>query len=172
MIKKAAQKDLDRIAEIYSLIHDAEERGEISVGWVREVYPTRQTAEDALARGDLFVEWADGQILAVAVINQVQMPAYADCRWEYEASDEEVMVLHTLVVDPRIKGRGYGTEFVRYYEAYAREHGCRVLRIDTQEKNTAARALYRRLGFREAGVVFCVFNGIPEVRLMCLEKRV
>jgi len=31
--------------------------------------------------------------------------------------------------------------------------------------------LYKRLGYREAGIVPCVFNGIPDVMLVCLEKK-
>lgn len=31
--------------------------------------------------------------------------------------------------------------------------------------------LYARLGYREAGIVPCVFNGIKGVGLVCLEKK-
>ena len=83
-----------------------------------------------------------------------------------------MMVLHTLVVDPLCAGRGYGTAFVAFYEGYARQNGCTVLRMDTNEKNAAARRLYARLGYREAAIVPCVFNGIEGVGLVCMEKRV
>jgi len=61
---------------------------------------------------------------------------------------------------------------VRFYEQTAAERGCRVLRMDTQEKNMAARKLYHRLGYREAGVVDCTFHGLGTVHLVCLEKSV
>lgn len=80
------------------------------------------------------------------------------------------MVLHTLVVDPLAQGRGYGRSFVAFYEAYARAHGCPYLRMDTNAKNLAARRMYAKLGFSEPGIVDCVFNGIPGVKLVCLEK--
>ena len=86
------------------------------------------------------------------------------------AREDEVMVLHTLVVDPQAKGRGYGSRFVDFYESYALEHGCRYLRMDTNERNASARALYRNLGYREVSIVPCAFNGIPGVQLVCLEK--
>ncbi len=57
-----------------------------------------------------------------------------------------------------------------FYEDYALEQGCRYLRMDTNVKNTAARTLYARLGYRETGIIPCVFNGISGVRLVCLEK--
>ena len=80
------------------------------------------------------------------------------------------MVLHTLVVAPEAGGKGLGSEFVAFYEQYALKHGCRYLRMDTNEKNLPARRLYGKLGYREVGIVPCEFNGIPDVRLVCLEK--
>jgi len=80
-------------------------------------------------------------------------------------------VLHTLVVSPSASGQGIGSRFVAYYEELARERGCTVLRMDTNERNVIARRMYKKLGYREAGVASCVFNGIPGVGLVCLEKK-
>lgn len=30
--------------------------------------------------------------------------------------------------------------------------------------------MYQKLGYEERGIVPCVFNGIPDVQLVCLEK--
>ena len=168
---KAASEHIDAIAAIYGRIIDAQEQGRLTVGWQRGGYPTRQTALDALGRGDLFVCVDGGQVAAAAIINRIQVPVYAEVGWLYHAEPDEVMVLHTLVVDPLRAGRGYGSAFVAFYESYAKNNGCPVLRMDTNEKNAAARRLYARLGYREAGIVPCVFNGIKGVGLVCLEKK-
>lgn len=172
MFRKATLQDLDGICQIYDDIHTEEEAGRATIGWVRSIYPTRQTAEDAIGAGDLFVQTDEGRIVAAGRINQVQVPEYADAAWAYSAPDDEVMVLHTLVVSPRAKGKGYGTKFVAFYEQYALENGCHYLRMDTNERNRAARSLYHKLGYSEVSTVNCVFNGIEGVRLVCLEKRV
>ncbi len=170
MVRKATPADLDAIAAIYDDIHTEEEAGRSTVGWVRGVYPTRKSAEEAIGRAEMFVLDADG-VVAAAKINREQVPEYALAQWDFPAPDEQVMVLHTLVVSPRCKGQGYGSRFVDFYEAYARENGCPYLRMDTNERNLAARALYKKLGYREVGIVPCAFNGIPDVRLVCLEKK-
>ena len=80
------------------------------------------------------------------------------------------MVLHTLVIAPSAGGRGYGRAFVGFYEEYARAQDCRVLRMDTNARNARARKMYARLGYREAGVIATVFNGIEGVNLVLMEK--
>ncbi len=171
MIRKATTQDIDAVTNIYLAIHDAEEKNDMTIGWVRDIYPTRKTAADAAARGDLFVEVVDDRIVASAIINQTQVPEYADCTWEYPAEDSDVMVLHTLVVHPDERGHGFGKVFVRFYEQYAKQQGCHYARMDTQEKNAAARKMYAGLGYKEPGIVPCNFNGISEVSLVCLEKK-
>ena len=96
---------------------------------------------------------------------------YADGNWLYPAEDREVMVLHTLTVDPDLSGRGIGRAFAQFYEDCARQAGCTVLRIDTNERNIAARHLYASLGYREADIVLCDFNRIPKIHLVLLEKK-
>lgn len=169
--RKAENKDIDAIAEIYEEIHTAEEEGNAAVGWIRGIYPTRHTAEASVKAGDMFVAEDNGRIVAAGKINKEQCPEYAQAEWQYDVPDDQVMVFHTLVVSPSIKGKGYGTGFVDFYEKYALENGCRYLRMDTNERNKAARALYSKLGYSEVSIVPTTFNGIPDVNLVCLEKK-
>jgi len=171
LFRKAQEKDISAIASIYSDIHTAEERGESSIGWIRSVYPTEHTARLSLERGDLFVAEAAGRVVGAAIINQIQVDVYEGASWEHPASPEQVMVLHTLVISPALARKGYGTSFVRFYEEYARSHGCPFLRMDTNARNTLDRALYQKLGYREIAIVPCVFNGIEGVSLVLLEKH-
>ncbi len=171
--RKAADADIDAIAALYDRIHDEEAAGRCTTGWLRGVYPVRAVAEESVALGDMFVaEAEDGRLLAAARLNREQVDgAYELVDWQYQAPPAQVMVLHTLVVEPSAMGQGVGAAFVGFYESYARAQGCRCLRLDTNARNLRARALYRRLGYREAAVVPCVFNSIPSVSLVCLEKQ-
>lgn len=171
VFRKATAKDISAIAEIYENIHTEEEAGRTSIGWIRGIYPTQATAEAALLREDLFVAEEQQKILGAAIINQQQVDVYTDGNWDYPADDSQVMVLHTLVIAPEAMGKGYGPQFVTFYEDYARSQNCCYLRMDTNARNTRARALYKKLGYREIGTVPCVFNGIPGVPLVLLEKK-
>ena len=169
--RKANENDIPQIAKIYDDVIDADNLPDSRIGWIKGVYPTADTARTALLRDDLFVCESDGKIIAVAIINKIQVDVYENADWLYDAKPEEVMVLHTLVVMPSEHKKGVGATFVAYYEQMARESGCTVLRMDTNERNNRARRLYKRLGYREADTVPCVFNNIPNVMLVCLEKK-
>ena len=118
----------------------------------------------------MYVAEEEGRIVASARINKEQVPEYVDAPWSRDDAPESVLVLHTLVVDPSYNGKGCGTRFVKFYEDMGRKLHCTALRMDTNERNAAARALYAGLGYKEVGIVPCDFNGIPGIRLVCLEK--
>ena len=146
MIRKATAADLSVVEAIYDEIHDAEEKGIITTGWLKGIYPVRAVAESALQRDDLFVMEEDGILCGAALINQIQVDVYAGAPWKQDVPDDQVCVLHTLVISPKANGRGLGKQFVRFYEAYALRNGMPELRMDTNERNMRARAMYRRLG--------------------------
>lgn len=172
MVRKAnCENDIIAAAEIYEDIHTEEEAGRMAIGWARGVYPTVNDARASFNKGELFVLERDGRIVASGKINREQVDVYADAKWHFDAPDSEVMVLHTLTVSPKEAGKGIATEFVKFYEDYALENGCPYLRIDTNERNLAARSLYGKLGYEEIDIVPCVFNGISGVNLVCLEKK-
>ena len=171
IIKKAKAKEIDDIEKIYNKIHLKEEKDENIIGWKRGIYPIRKTAEDALKREDLFVMKDKGLVVGSAIINQEQVDVYKKATWIYKASDSQVMVLHTLVIDPDFNGKGYGKKFVKFYEDYAKKNKCNFLRIDTNEKNVRARTFYKKLSYEEIACLPCNFNGLEDVNLILLEKK-
>ena len=170
IIRKAVSKDIDAVVSIYDKIHTAEEKGKVVIGWKRDIYPIRKTAEDATLRDDLFVMEEDGFLFGSGIINKEQVDVYEKAKWNHDAKPEEMMVLHTLVIDPDKKRKGLGKSFVKFYEEYAKNNGCKYLRLDTNEKNVNARAMYKKLGYKEIGIVPCVFNGLKDVNLVLVEK--
>ncbi len=170
-IRKANRQDIDAVALIFEHIIEEEEKGNCTTGWQRGVYPTRNTAIAALEKDELFVMEEDGAIVAAMRLNKDQVPEYQNCQWEYVAADDQVMVMHTLVVEPSVKKQGYGRKMIEFYERYARENHCPYLRIDTNAKNSRARAIYKSCGYKEIGITECSFNGITGVNLVCIEKK-
>ena len=172
IFRKAIENDIDSITSIYEEVHEEIESGKIWIGWIKGVYPTRDTVVAAIARDDLFVMEEEEKIVGVGIINQQQVDVYKETNWKYPAIDKEVMVLHTLAISPKVSRKGYGSKFVKFYENYAKENGCNFLRMDTNERNTNARALYKKLGYDEVEMIPCTFNGIEGFHLVMLEKYI
>ncbi|WP_306015468.1 N-acetyltransferase [Oceanicaulis sp. MMSF_3324] len=59
--------------------------------------------------------------------------------------------LYSLAVDERDQGQGVGRRLVEAALAYAAKAGCARLSLEVRPDNPAARALYRKCGFVEAG---------------------
>ena len=100
------------------------------------------------------------------------MDVYPLGNWQYDAPQDKIMVLHTLVISTKAAGQGYAKQFVAFYEQYAKEHDCPYLRMDTNERNVRARAMYEKLGYKEIGIVPCVFHSMTGINMVLLEKKV
>lgn len=171
-IRKAVEKDIPGVVSIYDAIIDEEEAGNNYTGWIRGVYPTEKVAREALARNDLFVVLDEnGMVVGSAILNKIQVEDYYGKPWEYPADDDEVMVMHTLVISPTAGGKGYGRALERFYNEYALDNGCPYLRIDTNMLNVRARKLYRKLGYKEIAHFPTDFNGLLGVEMVLLEKK-
>ncbi len=169
--RKAQKTDIERIWEIYLENHIEEEEGGAVIGWNRNIYPVKATAEEALLRDELFVLEDESGVMGTAIINQEQVDVYENGNWQYDAPATEIMVLHTLVISTKAAGRGYAQQFVGFYEQYAKEQGCPYLRMDTNERNLRARALYAKLGYQEIGIVPCTFHSMTGINMVLLEKK-
>ena len=172
IVRKATEKDIDAVEKLYDEIHTAEEQNRQKIGWIRGIYPVRATAEMSLKRDDLFVLEKNGEVCGTGIINSIQVDDYCHGNWQHIVPDDQICVLHTLVISPACAGRGYGRMFLEFYEKYALEQGCPELRIDTNAKNMTARAMYKKHGYAEVGIVPTDFNGIPGIQLVLLEKYI
>ncbi len=169
MVRRASSRDLDRIEEIYnSLLDDKETRG--FTNWQKGVYPTREFALKALERNDIFVGEDETGIFGTMLLNTDQLPEYKDIPWKHSAIPDEVLVIHTLCIDPAFKGRGKAREMIAFAEEYGRKNDMKVIRLDTYEGNIPACTMYPKLGYEYSGKAFFNFMGkIPEY-LKCFEK--
>ena len=67
-------------------------------------------------------------------------------RWASHAGPGEAVV-RLLAVTPAARGRGVGESLLRAAVGVARDDGCALVRLSTQEDMTDAQRLYPRVGF-------------------------
>ena len=169
-IRKGTAADLDACARIYDAHLDYEVAHVNYTNWLKGAYPTRATAEKALAAGTLYVYEEEGDVVGCANLNHIQPKEYANIPWTIPAEGDEVLVIHTLVFHPERTGGGRGKHFVAFAENLAREQGSKVIRLDTWEGNEPAKAFYPKLNYSYAGITEFFFENFIWENLVCYEK--
>jgi ribosomal protein S18 acetylase RimI-like enzyme len=132
-----------------------------------DVYPDRATLAGDIQARTLYLAARAGELplLGALTLNQRQEPEYAGVTWQILV--EPVAVVHRLMVHPTAQRSGLGRFLMRFAEREAYRLGCRAIRLDTMDANTRALALYRALGYRQAGPV-----RFRKGAFTCFERRV
>lgn len=163
----ASERDVDTAFEIYRACTAAMlARG---IRQWDDGYPSRATAAEAAARGDLFLLIAaDGEVAGSVILNGIPAPEYAPIAWSYP---EPALVIHTLVIDPRRQGGGLGRAAMACCEDFARQRGYASIRLDAFPGNPAAIALYERLEYQLRGHVRFELKPAGHERYAVYEKK-
>ena len=147
MIRKAILKDVNSIEDTYNE-HFQYELNHTAFTVVKKgVYPTKDDAERAIYAGALFVYEENGTIVGSIIIDKVQPIEYATIPWKEKLSEDEVMVIHLLMVRPSMSGKGIASSLIKFATELAQKNSCRALRLDTGSQNIPALSLYQKNGF-------------------------
>lgn len=147
MIRQAIFDDIDLIEDAYNEHFKHEiEHGAFTV-FKKGIYPTKKDAVKAISARSLFVYEENDNIAGSIILNKVQPIEYTKIDWGKVLRDDEVMVIHLLMVRPSMAGKGIASSLVKYAMELAKNSSCKVLRLDTGSQNTPAVSLYKKLGF-------------------------
>lgn len=147
MIRKAVMTDVNLIEDTYNEHFQYELDHTAFTVFKKGVYPTRDDAEQAIHAGTLFVYEENGTIVGSIIINKVQPIEYATIPWKENLSEDEVMVIHLLMVRPSMSGRGIASSLIKFATELAQKNNCKALRLDTGSQNIPAVSLYQKKGF-------------------------
>ncbi|MEG1448135.1 MAG: GNAT family N-acetyltransferase [Oscillospiraceae bacterium] len=170
MIRKATMKDLGKIENLYNHVLDYEKIHKFC-GWEHGIYPTVITAINGIESNCMFIGEENDECFGSAILNQIQAHEYKNINWSYPASDDDILVIHTLCISPLFKKQGKGAEFLEFAEAYAKKLGLKYIRLDTHENNIPAFSLYTKCGYNYVETApFTMLDGSSK-NLKCLEKK-
>lgn len=147
MIRKAILKDVNSIEDTYNEHFQYELNHTAFTVFKKGAYPTKDDAERAIYAGALFVYEENGTIVGSIIIDKVQPIEYATIPWKEKLSEDEVMVIHLLMVRPSMSGKGIASSLIKFATELAQKNSCRALRLDTGSQNIPALSLYQKNGF-------------------------
>ena len=165
-VRIAEARDLDDLLGLLrSCVTEMQARGLDQVG--RRLPDRELTLTGDIQARALYVAARAGTppLLGALTINRRQEPEYAEVAWQILV--EPIAVVHRLMVHPTAQRIGLGRFLMRFAEGEAYRLGCRAIRLDTMDANERALALYRALGYREAGGV-----RFRKGAFTCFERRV
>ena len=149
----ASAGEMELVGKLYDSVNDYFEKhiNYCYPNWQKGKYPVLADAQRAFEDQTLYVLKAAEGILGSVIIDSFQHPEYKKIPWTLQAPDEDIMVIHTLVVDPDYRGQGLGEKLVRFGIDCCKKSGARAVRLDTHYKNIPARRLYEKCGFTSLG---------------------
>lgn len=85
IIEKATEKDIDALEKMYYEVTAQLEKTVNYPAWINGLYPTRETFEEAVSKGAMYVarteDGEDGKIAAGMVLKSEEEPGFCDIEW-------------------------------------------------------------------------------------------
>ena len=144
----ATMDHLDEMERLYDTLNDYLQAGINYPGWLKGVYPIRETAYEGIKNNTLFVVMKDNEIAGSVILNHVPEDAYPQATWGIETDYANIIVIHTLVVHPKYLKCGVGKLLMDFIKAYSIQNNMKAIRLDVSIHNTPALALYEKCGFQ------------------------
>ena len=152
-IELGTMADVDELEKLYDDVNDYFQTGFNYPGWLKGIYPVRETAIAGIADGNLFTLKIGNRIAGSVILNHKPEEAYNQVTWGIEAQYNEIMVIHTLVVHPDFMKQGVAQRLVDFAKDYAVQQHAKAIRLDVSVHNAPAISLYEKSGYRHVGTV-------------------
>jgi GNAT superfamily N-acetyltransferase len=143
----------------------------VEAPWVKDYDAVRNEGPNRWAKRFDVKNWGliaaqdEGRRLGGAVV------AYNTAEVNMLEGRSDLAVLWDIRVRPEARSAGTGTLLYRGAEAWARDRGCRILKIETQNINVPACRFYRRMGCTLGAVNRFAYTDLPdEVQLIWFKE--
>jgi pimeloyl-ACP methyl ester carboxylesterase/ribosomal protein S18 acetylase RimI-like enzyme len=164
---------MNEVDVVYEAVLDAcEGPNPDTSGWKRGVWPKEGAIAAYAERGELWAAYdlldcdengvpTEGAIPygCMALDHDMAVPEEL-LDFEDELAPEEYLVLHSLAVNPAVRGRGVADTLMAFYFEEGRRQGMKALRLNTSPDNVSANRLYAQRGFRLNRPVHLAYRGL------------
>ena len=140
----------DEELKLLSLYNEVKEKGKIdgTSDW-DEDYPNNDILKQDLENKRIFVLVEENKIIAAISIFVEDEPDIQSLDW----AKVKACFLVRLCVSPKYQSKGIGEKMMRNINDYAKGKGFKATHHLAAKVNIAANRLYRRMGYREVGMI-------------------
>lgn len=112
-----------------------------------ERYPRAVHFLQDIRYASLFGVYENDVLQGFACIDQTFHSCYTSLDWDISDS----IIVHRMVVDPSLQGKGIGQQLLAHAETLAKQNKLRFVKLDTHQDNQKMIGLLKKLGYREVG---------------------
>lgn len=152
-IEKGKKDDIDELEKLYDSLNDYLFSHINYPGWIKGIYPTRETAVAGIEEDCLFVARMDGRIAGTVILRHQPEPAYSLADWRIDLDYSEILGIYTLAVHPDFLHKKIGRKILDFVFEYSVQKQIKAIRLDVYEKNIPAIKLYESCGFQYIATV-------------------
>lgn len=114
-------------------------------------YPTAAVFEEDIARGRSYVMESDGRVVATMCLSFDGEPTYSEIDEGEWLDDAPYAVVHRVVVDFSLRGRGLAQSLFQFAIKESLARGIKSIRVDTHKDNRPMQRLLEKLKFLHCG---------------------
>lgn len=148
--------EISDLSQIVNLLNQAKSYFERSgIDQWQNGYPNGDNILQDIVEGKSFVFFDHNQVLGTMYFTIGKEPNYEvieDGQWLTDSDTYAVM--HRIVVDERIKGKGVAKQMLDYVESVAKQSHIGSLRIDTHKDNLSMQRFLQKNGFQPCGIIY------------------
>lgn len=152
-IVKGTRADIDQLGLLYDDLNDYLHSHTNYPGWRKGVYPTTETAKEAVEEGTLYAAKTEGRIAGTIILRSRPEPAYAQVDWGIDLNYSHIYVVHTFAVHPHYRKKGVGKQLMDFALELGIKNSIKAIRLDVYEKNKPAIDFYKKAGFQYVDAV-------------------
>ncbi len=140
-------EDFNRVNELAKQVH------ELHVNWRPDLFLSvdevisKENFEEMLQAKEIFIAKIQDEIVGYITFN-IKEKNNPSMRYRKQ------LQIESICVDKRNRGKGIGTQILKYVEQYGKEHNCTDIYLTVNEENASAIKMYEEFGFKVKSIAY------------------
>lgn len=140
-------KDFNRVNKLAKQVH------ELHVNWRLDLFLSvdevisKENFEEKIQAKEIFVAKIEDEIIGYITFN-IKEKDNPSMRYRKQ------LQIEAICVDEKNRGKGIGTELLKYVKNYGRENDCTDIYLTVNEENENAIKVYEKFGFKVKSIAY------------------